>query len=303
MHDLAINKKLVEEEMGAMKQWIKLLRVKHYVKNGLVFVPLFFSMQLTWENVVRTSIGFVLFSIAASAIYIFNDLKDIEKDRIHPIKRNRPLAKGTISPLAASCVAVILSLIAIVGTFFLNIVSCALLVVYLVLNFLYSYKLKSVPLVDICILATGYVLRIFYGAYLSNIIVSGLLYLTVLSAALFMGLGKRRGELQKVEDIKNARQVLKYYTYDFLDKNMYVQMGLTTAFYSMWCINTAPYGQRVLITVPILVFIMLRYSMVLEKDSDGDPVEVVSSDRILQFLSIIFVISLIVILYMYGVAI
>ena len=182
--------------------------VKHYIKNGLVFIPLFFSLQLTWESIVTTGIGFILFSLAASSIYIYNDLRDIEKDRKHPIKRNRPLAKGTIPIVTASCVAVVLSLLAIIGSFLLNKAACLLLVIYILLNFFYSLRLKSIPLVDICILAAGYVLRIFYGAYLADIAVSGLLYLTVLSAALFMGLGKRRGELKKSENLENARQVL-----------------------------------------------------------------------------------------------
>lgn len=285
--------------MERIKQWMKLVRVKHYIKNGLVFIPLFFSLQLTWESIVTTGIGFILFSLAASSIYIYNDLRDIEKDRKHPIKRNRPLAKGTIPIVTASCVAVVLSLLAIIGSFLLNKAACLLLVIYILLNFFYSLRLKSIPLVDICILAAGYVLRIFYGAYLADIAVSGLLYLTVLSAALFMGLGKRRGELKKSENLENARQVLKYYTYEFLDKNMYVQMGLTIVFYSMWCINTENNGQKLLITVPILVLIMLKYSMVLEKGSDGDPVDVVLTDRTLQILSIIFVIVMIFILYVW----
>ena len=276
---------------------MKLLRVNHYIKNGLVFIPLFFSLQLTWKNIVTTGVGFILFSLAASSIYIFNDLRDIEKDRKHPKKRNRPLAKGTISLVTASYVAGILSLLAIIGSFFLNRIACFLLIIYILLNFFYSLKLKYVPLVDICILASGYVLRIFYGAYLSDIAISGLLYLTVLSGALFMGLGKRRGELQKSENQENMRQVLKYYTYNFLDKNMYVQMGLAIVFYSVWCINSRSYEQKLLITVPFFVLVMLRYSMILEKDSDGDPVDVVSTDRPLQILSIIFAVLIIVMLY------
>lgn len=133
---------------------------------------------------------------------------------------------------------------------------------------------------DVLILALGYLIRIFYGAYITDIDISAFLYLTVLSGALFMGLGKRRGEMKKAEDIDSSRKVLKYYTYEFLDKNLYVQMTLSITFYSLWCLSFGD-APMLLFSVPVLIFVFLRYSLLLEGNSDGDPMDILESDYIM----------------------
>ena len=283
--------------MNYMLQWFKLLRIKHYIKNLLVFIPLFFSKNITINNLVLTSLGFVAYSLAASAIYIFNDIQDVEKDKLHPKKCKRPLASGTIKIKVAFVVGVVLTLISVSISFWFSHMCALIVLCYIVINIMYSIKLKHIPLMDIFILAIGYLIRIFYGAYITNITISALLYLTVLSGALFMGLGKRRGELQKTSDINQGRKVLKYYSYEFLDKNLYVQMALSIVFYALWCLSFE-YAPLLLFSVPVLIFIFLRYSLLLEGSSDGDPMEIVTCDYPIWILCLIFVVLITVGIYL-----
>ena len=279
-----------------ISEWLKLLRIKHYVKNILVFVPLFFFQNITWEYIGLTSLGFLSYSLAASGIYIFNDIQDIEKDRLHPKKRKRPLASGTIKVKSAFAVGVLLTVLSIGISVYLKAICALILGSYIAINILYSIKLKHVPLMDVLILALGYLIRIFYGAYITDIDISAFLYLTVLSGALFMGLGKRRGEMKKAEDIDSSRKVLKYYTYEFLDKNLYVQMTLSITFYSLWCLSFGD-DPMLLFSVPVLIFVFLRYSLLLEGNSDGDPMDILESDYIMWGLILVLAVLVTVGIY------
>ncbi len=283
--------------MKYVSQWLKLLRLKHYIKNLLVFIPLFFSKNITIVNLELTCLGFIAYSFAASAIYIFNDIQDVEKDKLHPQKCKRPLASGTIKIKVAFTVGIILTLVSVSISLCLNNICALIVLCYIIINILYSVRLKHIPLMDIFILALGYLIRIFYGAYITNIRISGLLYLTVLSGALFMGLGKRRGELQKTSDINQSRKVLKYYSYEFLDKNLYVQMALSIVFYALWCLSFE-YAPLLLFSVPVLIFIFLRYSLLLEGSSDGDPMEIVTSDYPIWGLCFVFALLVAVGIYL-----
>lgn len=274
-------------------QWFNLLRIKHYIKNLLVFIPLFFSKNSTIDGLILTSIGFIAYSLAASAIYIFNDIQDVENDRLHPKKCKRPLSSGIIKISTAFAVGIILAVTSVLISFFINYNCAVIILIYILLNVFYSLKLKNIPLLDVLILAIGYLIRIFYGAYIMDIPISGLLYLTVLTGAIFIGLGKRRGELKKINDMNLSRKVLKYYSYEFLDKNLYVQMALSIVFYSMWCLSFKD-SHILLGSIPILIFIFLRYSLLLEGDSDGDPVEIIMSDYAILVFCFIFITLLIV---------
>lgn len=147
-----------------MKKYIKLIRVKHYIKNLLIFLPIIFSQRITdTMALIRTLIVFILFCIATSIIYVINDIRDIEKDRNHPKKKNRPLASGEISKKQAIKVIIILSTILICGmiTFFRNNAYVVVVIfIYIIMNMLYSIKLKNIPILDIAILATGFLLRV-----------------------------------------------------------------------------------------------------------------------------------------------
>lgn len=275
--------------------YLKLMRIKHYLKNLLIFVPLIFSMNFySIENDIKTAIGFILFSLVCSMVYIINDLGDIEKDRKHPRKCKRPLASGAVTKKEAYILLVVIALIVIVGNILIktNIYSIIILLVYLILNILYSKCFKNIPIIDVVCLVTGFVLRVVYGASIINVEVSNWLYLTIISLSFYLALGKRRNELQAGTD---TRDVLKFYNKDFLDKNMYMFLTLMIVFYSMWCVdasNIAKFGNNLMFSVPILMLITMKYNMNIEGDSDGDPIEVLLSDKILILLVLIFIIMI-----------
>lgn len=281
-----------------IKLYFKLMRVKHYFKNLLIFLPLIFSISFyNVENSINTFAGFILFSLVCSMVYIINDLGDIEKDRKHPKKCNRPLASGKVSKKEAYLLLFVLATIVVIGNILIkaNIYSIIILVVYLVLNIFYSKIFKNIPLVDVICLVIGFVLRVVYGASIINVKVSNWLYLTIISFSFYLALGKRRNEL---ETGTSTREVLKYYNIDFLDKNMYMFLTLMIVFYSMWCVdasNIAKFGNNLIFTVPILLLVAMKYSQNIEGNSDGDPIEVLFSDKILMALVAIFVVTVVAI--------
>lgn len=276
--------------------YLKLMRVKHYIKNFLILLPLIFSLEfINFEKNIIVLIGFILFSLVSSIIYILNDIQDIEKDRKHPQKCKRPIAAGKIQTKEAYILAVILLILIIFGIFIskINCTSIVVLISYFILNIIYTKKLKNVPLVDVVLLVTFFVLRVIYGAALINVTVSNWLYLTIISFSFYLSLGKRRNELERSqENSTNIREVLKFYNKDFLDKNMYLCLALTIVFYSLWCVdpvNIQKFGTNYLVfSVPLVMIICMKYSLNVEGSSYGDPVEVVLSDKILIGLILIY---------------
>lgn len=280
-------------KLQKIKLYLKLIRVKHYIKNLLIFLPLIFSMQFyNIDNVVKTFICFIIFSIVCSIVYIINDINDKDKDKKHPKKCNRPIASGEVTLKEAYGLIVFLIILIIFISILIknNIYTYGVLVFYLVLNIFYSKFLKNIPIVDIICLVIGFVLRVIYGALIINVEVSNWLYLTIISLSFYLALGKRRNELQSGT---NTRKVLKFYNKDFLDKNMYMFLSLMVVFYSMWCVdssNIVKFGNSLIFTVPILLLIAMKYSLNIEGNSNGDPVEVLFSDKILIILIIIYII-------------
>lgn len=286
--------------MIKMKKYLYLMRVHHYIKNILIFMPLIFSGGLfEWNSFVRTLLGTASFSLVTSAVYIINDIRDVEKDRLHPTKKNRPIASGAVAP-AQAWLLMAVSLAAGIGLLALSGASAAgyaLLLLYLVINIAYSMGLKDVPLLDIAILASGFLLRVLFGAVLTGTEVSEWLYLTVLSAAFYLGLGKRRNELQKRRE-GDTRKVLRYYTRDFLDKNMYMCLALLNTFYALWCKDITNEGRAYAVwTVPIVILICMKYNLTVEGNSEGDPVEVLLHDKALLALCIVYGIVIMGMLY------
>ncbi len=276
-----------------MKPFWKLLRVKHYVKNVLIFMPLFFAGKLfEWHNFMILLYMVLIFCMISSIVYIINDLNDVEKDRLHPLKCKRPIASGAVSKKAAKILAVFLIVLAVVMQLlafllgFFSIQAAVLLVLYLLINMFYSKGMKNVPILDVVILAAGYLIRIFYGACIVHVSVSEWLYLAVLAGAFYLGIGKRRNELKKQEK-GNVREVLKHYNYDFLDKNMYVCVGLAIIFYALWAIRSPYVGM--IWTVPMVMVIFMKYSLDIEMhEAEGNPMEVVMKDKAILALALLY---------------
>ena len=284
-----------------MKPYIKLLRISHYLKNVLVFLPLVFAGKVfDMDYLLKALIGFVVFSLLSSIVYIVNDIVDCEKDKLHPTKKNRPIASGVISKARAGIIALILGfIICVLVTLVGGWSTSAWLLVYLVCNFAYSVSLKNVPIVDVTILSTGFLLRVLYGATITGIVVSNWLYLTILTLSFYMGLGKRRNEWSA--DDNKTRDVLRFYTKNFLDKNMYVCLTLAVTFYSLWCIDRSAVTPNIMLTIPLVLVICMKYSLNVEGDSDGDPIGIVLNDKWLIGLGLVYVIITMYMIYFGGV--
>ena len=282
-----------------MKKYLKLIRAKHWIKNCIIFLPLIFSREINQTNIILTILGFISFSLASSIIYIINDIRDKEKDKNHPTKKNRPIAAGTISIPSALTIAGLFLIITIAILIYLSTYNHFIsiyIISYILLNIMYSFGLKNIPLLDVFILALGFLIRVLYGGALINVEVSTWLFLTVLSISFYLGLGKRRNELMAQEKIgNNTRSVLKYYNKEFLDKNMYMCLSMTIIFYSLWCQDLN--SKYIMWTIPVVLLICMKYSLNIESNSSGDPVEVLLKDKVLILLIGIYAIAIFLTLY------
>lgn len=284
-----------------MKKYIKLLRPHHYVKNMLIFCALVCSGQF-FESArfLRGLWGFLAFCAVSSAIYILNDIRDVEQDRQHPTKCKRPIASGAVPVNHAWCMAALLLLIGLGCNLMVQeVLPTALLLLYVVLNLGYSMGLKQIPIVDISILVSGFLIRMVYGALITQIVISNWLYLTVVALAFYFALGKRRNELQRQNG--QTRHVLKYYPINFLNNSMTMCLTLVLTFYALWSMdeNTVQsYGTGLVMTLPIVMLIILKYSLQVEGNSDGDPVEVLMHDKILMGLCLVYFAVMFLVLYM-----
>ena len=176
---------------------------------------------------------------------------------------------------------------------------------YFAANLGYSLGLKHVPFLDIVLLVLGFVLRVLYGAAIVGSVTSAWVYLTVFALSFYLGLGKRRNELKKTRDSGGStRKVLQYYSYEFLDKFMYLCLTLAVTFYALWSADgeiTAKYGTDKLIwTVPLVIIILMKYSADIESDSFGDPVDVVMHDKVLLGLSALLGLAVVALIYLPG---
>lgn len=277
-----------------MRKYIKLLRPKHWIKNLLVILPIIFYRSTDIHEYVQIFIGIVSFSILASSVYVFNDIRDKDKDKLHPLKCKRPIASGEISARKAALIGTAMFLCALTAAYILGGWSALLIgAIYFSINILYSFGLKNKTIIDVVILSSGFVLRVLYGGVITYIPVSAMLLLTVFMFSLYMGLGKRRNEKRKTE--KDTREVLKFYTDTFLDRNMYMCLTLGIVFYSIWALSLNPY---MIYTTIFVVIICMRYNLILESDSLGDPVDVVFADRMLLAMIFLFSILFLIIFVM-----
>ena len=272
MHDIAQKRKF----LGEMQGLIKLVRPKQWVKNSFVFAPLIFAGEfLHPDSVYSTLLAAFLFCIAASAVYIVNDLKDIEKDRIHPEKsKKRPLASGQVSPQSA---IILLILLYIVLISFWAVVPSVIYVIfiYLALNWAYTFKLKHEPVIEIFIVAFGFVLRVYAGAMALTVPVSHWMFITTLSISLYLASIKRRQELS--QSGSQSRGVLAYYSVTLIDR--FAEMSAVTAvvFYSLYVMEVQP---KLVVTIPLVIFGLFRYWYIVETLKGGEsPTDVIIQDK------------------------
>ncbi len=285
-----------------MNHYLKLMRVQHYIKNLLIFTALLCSGKVfDLKKITTCSIAFISFSMLSSVIYIINDLQDIEKDRNHPVKSKRPIASGLIAKKNAQRVAVILLLTCFLcNSLIFHAESTLILALYFFLNIAYSFGLKKIPIVDVSILVSGFIIRILYGAIITEITVSNWLYLTAITLFYYFALGKRRNELIYFCDVE-TREVLEAYPVNFLNNCMGMCLTLAIAFYSLWCMDEQTISlynnEHLVFTVPLVLLITMKYSLDIESKYDGDPVEVLLHDKVLLLFCVLYLLIMFLLLY------
>lgn len=255
---------------------IRLLRPKHWIKNLFVLAPLIFSGLFTRRaDALLALAGTLLFCVAASFVYVLNDLADLRVDVLHPVKRlTRPLASGAVSVTTARVLLVVLGAIVLTGAF-VSVPLSAVLIGYILLNVLYSTWLKRVPVVDIFCVAAGFVLRVYAGAVVIDVPLSSWMLVTTLSIALYLAAIKRRDEL----DVQGngARKVLDQYTVPLLDRFALMSSVCAMVFYSLFVVTTRPV---LAFTIPLVLFGIFRYWFLVDRHGRGEsPTDALWSDR------------------------
>ncbi len=290
-----------------LRSIIRSLRPRQWVKNLFVLAPLVFALGLERPGMLaRSLVAFVAFCALASAVYLINDLRDRERDRLHPLKRNRPIASGAIGTRTAILTALALIVLSIVLGSTLGVNFVLLLVSYLLLNLLYTFSLKKIVILDVMAVSFCYVLRVMAGAVAIDVDVSRWLLLCTVLLALFLAFSKRRHELSTlVEGATSTREVLGDYSLEFLDQMINVVTASTLICYVLYTMdpNTiAKFGTEDLIyTVPFVLFGIFRYLFLIHRATDErNPTESMLSDGPFVFNLVLWAAVVIFILYVSG---
>lgn len=280
-----------------------LLRLPQYIKNIFIFAPLFFAARFTeLELIINASLAFVAFSFCASAVYIFNDYQDIEEDRLHDKKKLRPLASGQISTQAAFVLMAILILFAFALLWSLSQQASFVLALYLVMNIVYSIKLKHVAIIDISIISLGFVLRLFVGALVCDIPLSHWIVIMTFLLALFLALAKRRDDvLIYTQTGQKMRKVIDGYNLSFVDIAMNIMSAVVIVVYLLYTTSDLPLlkeGNHLYLTTIFVIIGILRYLQItLVEENSGSPTQIVLKDRFIQIVCMLWVASFAWILY------
>jgi 4-hydroxybenzoate polyprenyltransferase len=283
---------------------IKTLRPKQWTKNGFIFVPLIFDVKLfRISPLLQTLAGFVILCLLSGAIYLINDLVDIEKDRQHPTKRNRPLPSGQLSKPVAIAAALLILAVTLPLSFWLDPAFGLIAIGYVVLQVAYSLWLKNQVIIDVMVLAAGFVLRVAAGVPLvSAERFSPWLYVFTTLGALFIALGKRRQEIVLLKDgASNTRAILAHYSLPFLDEMMAVVTAGTVMTYALYTFSAPnlPTNHTMMLTIPFVIYGIFRYLYIIHiQGNGGAPDEVLLTDRPLQVAVILFGLAVVIVLYL-----
>ena len=265
---------------------LKEIRVKQWAKNLLIFFPAYFGTSIFDPNIVlKLFAAFISFCFTVSIVYIINDLKDLPEDKKHQEKKFRPLASGELDTLTAKRVILILLLLDIFILFILqNFLFTFILIVYIFLNLLYSYKLKEFPIWDILLISGLYLLRLYSGSVISKVPISGWLFITVLFGSLLIILGKRYSEFK----YNKIKKVLQFYSLDFLKLLLTISSAVSITAYVIYSINL---GLLHLPSIVMFVFIIFRYLLLIIISGKGEkPEDLLFSDKQIILMAIFFII-------------
>ena len=295
--------------------FLRLIRVHQWVKNLFVFVPLLFSMHLfEWDYLSVTLSAFFIFCLASSAIYVINDLVDIEADRSHPVKKNRPLPSGKISRSAAVITASLILVIVFWLMMYFNTKFILLVVAFITLNVLYSFWFKNIVLLDIFSIAAGFSIRVLAGAFVIAVPISSWLILTTMFISLFLGVMKRRSELVLMtESMKlsnesaeqktsHSRKVLAQYSLNFADQLATVAATGVIVCYALYSVAPRTVSifntERLIYTTPFVVFGIFRFMYLEYISGKGEnTTKTLATDLPMILNFILYVAATVVIIY------
>ncbi len=287
-----------------LKALIKTMRPRQWTKNGFVFFGLIFDKQLFLLGpLLRTIEGFALFCLISSAVYLFNDIADVEADRNHPEKKFRPIASGKLPIPVALTAALVLTFIAISLGYLLSPIFALLLTLYLLTNLLYSRWLKHISILDVLIVSSGFVLRVAGGVALITVErFSPWLYMITILFSLYIGFGKRRAEMNLLADgASTHRKVFEGYTIPLLDQFITIVSGMTIVAYSLYTFSAPnlPANHTMMVTIPFVVYGIFRYLQLIQMGhAAGSPDEVALKDRPLQITVLLWGLAVIAVFYL-----
>ena len=280
------------------------MRPHQYIKNLFIFLPLFFALKITDTTLLlQATLAFIAFSLTASAIYILNDYLDIEEDRAHPVKKDRPLASGAISKAQAIVIMLTLFLAGFSLMASVSLAAASILAAYVILNIAYSLHLKHVAILDVTIIAAGFVLRLFVGSAATDIPLSMWIVVMTFLLALFMALAKRRDDvLIFLETGKKMRKVIDGYNLQFLDTAMAIMAAVVIVSYTIYTTSEEVverlHSHYLYLTSLFVILGILRYLQVAFVHLDsGSPTKIVLKDRFMQLVLIGWVVTFAWVLY------
>jgi 4-hydroxybenzoate polyprenyltransferase len=255
-------------------------RPRQWPKNAFVFAPLIFAPKLNdWGADLRTIFAFFTFCLAAGAVYLVNDIRDVEKDRLHPTKKKRPIASGELPIPTAYVSALVLFVLSLVVSWILTPKFTGILVIYSLMNLAYTLYLKHEVILDVMLVAIGYLLRIEAGGVVIDVEISNYLWLCTILLALLLSIGKRRHELMMVEDAASHRAILKEYSTDLLEQMMGVTTASILVSYALYTQEAVGGEKNLIWTLPFVIYGIFRYLyLVHKKEMGGDPAEILFED-------------------------
>lgn len=286
-----------------LKQLLITMRPKQWTKNLFIFAALLFDLKLfDLAYVSKTMLAFMLFCALSGSVYLINDLTDIERDRQHPVKRNRPLPSGKLKRSWAVTAAVVLPLVALSLSFLLKPVFCLVGLTYFVVQLAYSFLLKDIVILDVLIIASGFVLRVAAGSVVAEAErFSPWLYVCITLLALFVGLGKRRNELVLLDaNALQHRKVLREYSPQLLDEMMGLVTSSTVIAYSLYTFSAEnlPGNKSMMLTIPFVLYSIFRYLYLIhQKNLGGSPEEILIRDVPFIISNLGWVVMVVLILY------
>lgn len=286
-----------------MIKYLKLLRVKQYVKNLFLFLPLFFSANLLELNLLlKVALGAIIFSLASSSIYILNDIKDVNEDRCHPQKCKRPIASGEVSIPSAIFIAVCLLITSLFAAFILNKNFAVCILTYLLLNFLYSARLKHIAIVDIIIISCGFVIRVIAGGILVNIIPSQYLILLTFLISIFIALAKRYDDVLLDSKGLQTRKNIDGYNKEFILAAIAITAAINIVTYILYTLSDEIISQfnsqYIYLTSIFVVTGFLRYLQLTFVENDScSPTNILYKDKFILTTLALWFISFVIIIY------